>query len=50
MAPRNGANDGANGSDEPKSEKGLATLATLRYVQHHLLYGEVLLMGVTELV
>ncbi|KAK5132434.1 hypothetical protein LTR08_009117 [Meristemomyces frigidus] len=30
MAPRSGANDGANGSDEPKSEKGLATLATLR--------------------
>ncbi|KAF2772803.1 histone acetyltransferase, MYST family [Teratosphaeria nubilosa] len=30
MAPRNDNKDGANGSDEPKAEKGHATLATLR--------------------
>lgn len=31
MAPRNDTKDGANGSDEPKPEKGYATLATLGY-------------------
>jgi hypothetical protein len=31
MAPRNETKDGANGSDEPKPERGYATLATLRY-------------------
>lgn len=31
MAPRNDGRDGANGSDEPKSETGHATMATLRY-------------------
>jgi hypothetical protein len=31
MAPRNETKDAGNGSDEPKAEKGYATLATLRY-------------------
>jgi len=31
MAPRNDGKEGANGSDEPKAEKGHATMATLRY-------------------
>jgi len=31
MAPRNDGKDGANGSGDPKAEKGYATLATLQY-------------------
>jgi hypothetical protein len=32
MAPRNETKETANGSEEPKVERGYATLATLRYV------------------
>jgi hypothetical protein len=32
MAPRNETKETANGSEEPKAERGYATLATLRYV------------------
>jgi hypothetical protein len=32
MAPRNETKEAGNGSEEPKPEKGYATLATLRCV------------------
>lgn len=32
MAPRDDGKSGGNGADEIKAEKGIATLATLRYV------------------
>jgi hypothetical protein len=34
MAPRENA---GNGGDEPKPEKSIATLSTLRYVLHYLI-------------
>lgn len=32
MAPRDDNKSGANGTEEPKAERGMATLSTLRYV------------------
>lgn len=38
MAPRDDNKSGGNGAEEPKAEKGMATLSTLRYAiqLHHV--------------